>query len=66
MSAITDVAAKKITIRKQPIRDFGACVGCARHGHWFVGFKSPVRDRNPEADNIPNDHFKDFKDTGTW
>jgi hypothetical protein len=24
MSSITDVAAKKITIRKQPIRDFGA------------------------------------------
>ncbi len=30
----------------------------ARHGHWFVGFKSPVRDRYLLEISIPNDHFK--------
>jgi hypothetical protein len=29
-----------------PDRGSGGRYGYARHGLWFVGFKSPVRDRN--------------------
>ena len=30
----------------------------ARHGRWFVGVKSPVRDRTLEEISIPNDHYE--------
>ena len=42
---INAVAASDAPLKKRPIRVSGACVGYARHGHLFVGAKSPVRDR---------------------
>ncbi len=40
-------------------------LGYARHGHWFVAFKSPVRDRNHDEVIIPNGSFKGNKHAAT-
>ena len=50
--------ARRADFKTDPTTGSVACDWYARHGHWFVGFKSPFRDRYLWEISIPNDSFK--------
>ena len=55
---ITDLRSAMLPFSKRTDRNFGACDWYARHGHWLLGFKSHVRDRNLKEISIPNENFR--------
>jgi|JI7StandDraft_1071085.scaffolds.fasta_scaffold330029_1 hypothetical protein len=55
---ITDLRSAMLPFSKRTDRNFGACDWYARHGHWLLGFKSHLRDRNRKEISIPNENFR--------